>query len=211
MFEIEYKGGNGVVIATKKSTAIIDPNLSLAGLKNLQTKDAVEISTEKRFTVSNKDVHIAIEGPGEYEVGDFSIRGMSATRHIDVQSDERIATIYRIEIGDVRVALLGNIDPKLNEDQLEFLGVIDILIIPVGGGGYTLDATSAAALIRQIDPKVVIPTHYNDASLKYEVPQDTLETFTKELGAPVETVPKFKLKSASMLPAVLTVFEVVRS
>jgi L-ascorbate metabolism protein UlaG (beta-lactamase superfamily) len=114
-------------------------------------------------------------------------------------------------VGDVRVAVLGNIDPKLSEDQLEGIGVIDILILPVGGGGYTLDATSAASLVRQIDPKVVIPVHYADDALKYEVPQDTLETFVKELGAPVETAARYKVKAASSLPATLTVVEVTRS
>ena len=211
MFEIEYKGGNGVVITTKKTTVLIDPKLSVVGLKDVSMKDVVEIATEPRFVVASKDVQLAIEGPGDYEVGDFSIRGVSATRHIDTESDEKIATIYRIEVGDVRIALLGNIVPKLTDDQLEALGVVDMVVLPVGGGGLTLDATSAATLVRQIDPKVVIPTHYADSALKYEMPQDTLETFTKELGAPVETVSKYKVKAASMLPPVLTVVEVTRS
>ena len=60
--------------------------------------------------------------------------------------------MYRIEAGDIRAALLGNIYEKLDEDQLEALGVIDVLIIPVGGNGYTLDPTGAAKLVRQIEP-----------------------------------------------------------
>jgi hypothetical protein len=98
-----------------------------------------------------------------------------------------------------------------DEDQLEALGVVDIVIIPVGGGGYTLDPTAAADLVRQIDPKVVIPIHYADSALKYEVPQDSLQTFVGELGAPVETVAKYKLKSAAALPESLTIIEVTRS
>ncbi len=211
MFDIEYKGGNGVVIATKKTTGLIDPKLSVVGLKDLNVKDAVEIATEARFATNGKDAQLHIEGPGDYEIGDFSILGVRATRHLDTSADEPIDTAYRIEIGDVRIAVLGNIAPKLSEDQLETLGIIDILILPVGGNGYTLDATSAATLVRQIDPKVVIPTHYGDDVLKYEVPQDTLDTFTKELGAPVETVSKYKVKAASSLPQVLTVVEVTRS
>lgn len=211
MFDIEYKGGNGVVIATKKTTAVIDPKLSVVGLKDLAIKDAVEIATEARLATNNSDAQLLIEGPGDYEVGDFSITGIAATRHIDTETDEKIATIYRIEVGDVRLALLGNIAPKLSETQLEGLGVVDMLILPVGGGGLTPDATSAASLVRQIDPKVVIPTHYGDNALKYEVPQDTLETFIKELGAPVETVSKYKVKAAASLPLVLTVIEVTRS
>jgi L-ascorbate metabolism protein UlaG (beta-lactamase superfamily) len=211
MFEIEYKGGNGVVIATKKTTALIDPKVSLVGLKDLVVKDAVEIATEARFAVNGKDSQLVIEGPGDYELGDFSIRGVSAVRHLDTDADEQIATIYRIEVGDARIALIGNIAPKLSEQQLEAIGVVDILILPVGGNGYTLDATSAAGIVRQIDPKVVIPTSYADGALKYEVAQDDLATFVKELGAPVETVAKYKVKTESSLPPTLTVVEITRS
>lgn len=211
MFDIEYKGGTGVVISTKKGTLVVDPKLSTVGLKDVNVKDMLELATEPRFMIKSKDAHLVIEGPGEYETGIFSIRGIAAQRHIDTEKDEKNATIYRVELGDVRIAVLGNIAPQLTEAQLEELGVIDIAIIPVGGGGLTLDATSAAGLIRKIDPKAVIPTHYADSALKYEMPQDTLETFIKELGAPVETYSKYKIKSVSSLPAVLTTIEVSRS
>lgn len=211
MFDIEYKGGNGVIIATKKTNLVVDPKLSLVGLKDLSVKDAVELATEERFGIEDDTAKLVLEGPGEYEVGDFSIRGTAAQRHIDTEQDEKRSTMYRVEVGDVRIALLGNIDAKLSDDQLEALGVVDILIIPVGGSGYTLDATSAATLTRHIDPKVVIPVHYADGDLKYEVPQDEVEVFTKELAAPVETVSKYKVKSATSLPAVLTTIIVTRS
>jgi L-ascorbate metabolism protein UlaG (beta-lactamase superfamily) len=211
MFEIEYKGGNTVVIATKKATLVVDPKQSIVGLKDLVIKEAIEIATESRFALNSETARLSLEGPGEYEVADFSIRGTAAQRHLDAETDELVATIYRIEIGDVRIALLGNIFGKLSEEQLEALGVVDILVLPVGGGGYTLDATAAAALVRLIDPKVVIPVHYADKALKYEVPQDDLNTFTSELGAPVETVPKYKVKSAASIPQTLIVVEVARS
>jgi len=57
----------------------------------------------------------------------------------------------------------------------------------------------------------VIPVHYADATLKYEVPQDQLATFVSELGAPVEATAKYKIKSSASLPAVLTVIELTRS
>jgi L-ascorbate metabolism protein UlaG (beta-lactamase superfamily) len=89
--------------------------------------------------------------------------------------------------------------------------LVDVLILPVGGNGYTLDATGAATLTRSIDPKVVIPVHYAESGINYEVPQDTLETFVKELGAPVEEMPKFKLKTGAPLPAVLTTIHLTRA
>lgn len=211
MFELEYKGGNGVVLATKKATLNIDPRLSLVGLKDIKTKDEVELVTEERFVVENSEARIIIDSPGEYEVGDFTIRGVAAMRHIDAEDGEKLSTIYRIECGDVRIAVVGNVAPKLTDDQLETIGIVDILVLPVGGSGYTLDATSAAAMVRDIEPKVVVPVHYADGGLRYEVPQDSVDTFTKELGVPVETVSKLKVKSAAALPQALTVMVVSRS
>lgn len=211
MFDIEYKGGNAVVITTKKDQLVADPKLSVVGLKDIKTKDVVELATEERFAVRTGDEKVVIEGPGEYEVSDFSIRGVAATRHIDTPESEKLASIYRIEIGELKIALFGNIQPTVSEDQLEQIGVVDILILPVGGGGYTLDATSAAALVRQVESKVVIPVHYADGALKYEMPQDVLETFVKELGAPVEATAKYKVKNPQSLPDTLTVIELTRT
>ena len=98
-----------------------------------------------------------------------------------------------------------------SEDQLESIGVVDIIVIPVGGNGYTLDATAAAHLVRQIDAKVVIPVHYADSGLKYEVPQDDFEVFHKELGGEVESVDKLKVKTVGTLPTILTLYKLARS
>jgi len=211
MFEIEYKGANSVIISTKKLSLVVDPKLSLVGLKDVPTKEAVELATEERFALNNEAARLNIESPGEYGVGDFDIKAIAAQRHLDSESDPLHSTIYRVEIYDTRIAILGNIYEKLSEAQLEDIGLVDILIIPVGGNGYTLDATGAANLTRSIDPKIVIPVHFADTGIAYEVPQDTLETFTKELGAPVEELPKFKLKQGAPLPAVMTTIHLTRA
>jgi len=209
MFDIEYKGGNSITIATKKVRIVADPNRSVIGLKDVDVKDGVVLATEPRFLSGAGDARLTIEGPGEYEVGDFSIKGIPATRHIDTAPSG--TTIYRITAGEIRLALLGNVAANFDEDQLEAIGVIDIVIVPVGGGGYTLDAVSAASLVRQIEPKVVIPVHYADSGLTYEVPQDPLKLFIDELGVSVEEVDKYKLKSAAALPPAMTVVEIKRS
>lgn len=211
MFEIEYKGANGLIVSSKKMSIVIDPKLSVAGLKDLSVKDAVELATEARFAINADDAKLVIEGPGEYGIADFDIRGIAAQRHLDTEADPKTSTIYRIEAGDIRIAVIGNIYEKLSEDQLEEIGMIDVLAIPVGGSGYTLDATGAATLTRQISPKVVIPVHYADDAIKYEVPQSEAEVFITELGAPVEEAPKLKLKGSSSLPATMTVYKLARS
>ena len=211
MFDIEYKGGNTIIVASKKATLIVDPRLSLVGLKDIKTKDEVELATESRFRVENSEARIIIDSPGEYEVGDFTVRGVAATRHIDAPEDEKLSTISRIECSDVLLAVLGNIAPKLSEEQLEAIGVVDILVLPVGGGGYTLDAMDATSIARLIEPKLVIPVHYADPGLAYEVSQEPVDTFTKERGAPVEQAAKLKVKSSVSLPPALTVQVLTRS
>lgn len=212
MFDIEYKGGNSVVISTKDTTVVIDPKRSVVGLKDMTYKEGVQLATESRFAVDDSSFRVSLEGPGEYEVGDISIRGIAAARHIDSDDSIKASTIYGIKINEIKVVVLGNIDPKLSEEQLENIGMVDAIIIPVGGGGYTLDATGASQIVRQIDPKIVIPIHYADKGVVYEVPQDDLEVFMKELGAPTEDQgAKYKIKSAANIPESLTVMVIERS
>ncbi len=213
MIEIEYKGGNSLTIKSNQGKMMIDPNLSMNGLGSLKTAGNIELATEDRFSVKDPDALVIINGPGEYGIADFDIAGFSALRYIDGEGDEKLSTIYRIEVGaEARIGLIGNIANKISEDQYEKVGVVDILIIPVGGNGYTLDAKDAASVVKHVEPKVVIPVSYSDSGIKYEVPQDSVELFVKELGTQnVETVSKYKVKNAIALPDILTVVHIERS
>jgi L-ascorbate metabolism protein UlaG (beta-lactamase superfamily) len=206
--DIEYKGANCVVITTKKTSVVIDPKLSAVGLKDILPKNAVVIATQPDFLVNGEEA-VVVDRPGEYEVRDISIVGSAAERLIDHDKSLN-ATIYRATVGDVRFAIVGHVATPLTEDQLEILGVVDVAIVPVGGSGYTLDAHQAVAAVRQLDPKVVIPTHYADKAISYEVPQMELEPFLKELNAPQhEKTAKWKVKGP--LPELLTVVELERT
>ena len=103
--------------------------------------------------------------------------------------------MFKLTVGDQSVLITGHIMPKLTEDELEAIGLIDVMFVPVGGNGYTVDPVGALQLIKAVEPKVVIPTHYADKALKYEVPQQELSVALKEIGMePKETVSKLKLK-----------------
>ena len=82
---------------------------SHVGLKDASVKDAVVLATDEQFALRGAGETLCIDGPGEYEIGDFSLRGIAAMRHIDTEQDVKKSTIYRIEVGDVRLALIGNI------------------------------------------------------------------------------------------------------
>ncbi|MGE5312689.1 MAG: MBL fold metallo-hydrolase [Acidobacteriota bacterium] len=205
--DFEYKGGNCVVITSKQATVVVDGKLSLLGLKDVQPKGAVEIATQEEFVVPGG--RVTVDMPGEYEVENVSIKGVAAMRMID-HDDVRRTTMYRIVFPDITVGVIGHVASPLSDDQLEDLGMIDVLITPVGGGGYTLDASLAVDVVNKIGPKVVIPTHYADEKLAYEVPQDDLKPFLDELGAAHEATTKWKIKG-SALPEAQTVVELTRT
>ncbi len=205
--DIEYKGANCVTITTKKAVIVIDPKLSQVGLKDIKPKSAVVIATQEDLLAAGDDA-IVIDRPGEYEARDVSVVGEASERMIDHDKSKK-NTIYRVTLDDTTFAILGHVAAPLTEEQLEVLSVVDVAIVPVGGNGYTLDPHQAVSVVRQIDPKVVVPTHFADKAVNYEVPQVELEAFVKELAAPqTEKTTKWKLKT---LPEVLTLVELERT
>lgn len=192
--QIEYFGGNCVRVVTKKVTITIDDNLDQLGQKTITKPDNISVVTNKEIIKSDPLSQFVIERPGEFEISDISIQGIAVRAHMD-EPNQKKATIVRLVIDDIKVAVAGHIDSDLSEDQLELLGIVDVLIIPVGGNGYTLDGVGALKVIKKIDPKIVIPTHYEDKQLKYEVPQAPLEEALKGLAMePAETLDVLKLR-----------------
>lgn len=191
--EIQYYGSNCVRLTTKKATIVVD---DLTG--SVAKSGDIALFTGKHDKLKI-DVKIVIEQAGEYEVSEVSIQGIATRSHLEQAGDQSV-TMFKIIGDDVRVAVLGHVYPDLNDEQLEALGTVDVLIIPVGGSGYTLDAIGALKLIKEIEPKIIIPTHYADKGIKYEVPQASLADILKELSMePKETVPKLKLKANELL------------
>jgi len=139
-----------------------------------------------------------VDGPGEYEIKGISILGVESF-HDQKQGQERgLNTIYLIESEEIRLCHLGDFgQEKLSDEQLEALGGVDILFVPVGGK-TTIDASTAAALVNQLEPKLVVPMHYKLPDLNVEL--DSADKFLKELGAPSkELVDKITVKK-KLLP-----------
>lgn len=189
--EAEFFGANCIRLRTKKATVIVDDFASEKG-KTVAKPEDIAIFTKKQESPSAGGFVIDI--PGEYEVNNVSIQGISARAHIDTP-EEKTANIYRLILNDFRVAVIGHIYPDLSEEQLEAIGMVDVLFVPVGGNGYTLDPVGALKVIRKIGPSIVVPTHYDDKKIKYEVPQVTLEEARKVLSMePAEELDQLKLK-----------------
>lgn len=197
--EIQYFGGNCIKINTKRATVVVDDNLKKIGAKTITKPEDIAVFTGDHDKVSN--VKLVIDQPGEYEVSDVSMTGLGARAHIE-EEGKRGATMYKLVAEDIRIAVIGHVYPTLTEEQLETFGTIDLLVIPVGGHGFTLDAAGALQIIKKIEPKIVIPTYYADPTLNYPVPADELEDAIKALSMePKDRTSKLKLKSSDLLGA----------
>jgi L-ascorbate metabolism protein UlaG (beta-lactamase superfamily) len=139
-----------------------------------------------------------VERPGEYEIGGVLIIGIGTFHDKEKGGSRGKNTAYLLEIDEVTVCHLGDLGHMLTDEQVEEIDDVDILLLPVGGVS-TINAATAAAVVRQIEPKIVIPMHYQTPALKFEL--EPVDKFLKEIGAKqVEPLPKLSV-SKSSLPA----------
>jgi hypothetical protein len=202
-FELVTKDKEG-----KEIKIVLDPFDEGLGLKVPKTEARILIISRQRSDHNNEkaisgepflgdepSIHLhsstlkgfVIEEPGEYEINDVYVQGIPAGEVI----------IYLIETEGIKICHLGDFGQKeLTPEQLDQLGDIDILMVPIGGVG-TIDAKGASKIISQIEPKLVIPMHYQIPKLKLKL--NSLEQFLKEMGSPViEVQKKLKVKSLDL-------------
>lgn len=196
--ELQYYGGNCVRITTKQATIVVDDNLAELGVKSITKEDDIVFVTNNKIIKPSGGGRMTIDRPGEYEVSNISVQGVGARAHMDEENGLN-ATIFKFLVDDIRLAVIGHIFGDLDDEQLEAIGIVDVMVVPVGGHGYTLDAVGALKVIQKIEPKLVIPVHYASDKLKYEVPQSSLSDVLKEMSMePAQTLPKLKLKHGEL-------------
>ncbi len=139
-----------------------------------------------------------INSPGEYEIKDIRIIGCSSY-HDDKKGEQRgLNTIYLIEMDRVRLCHLGDLgQTRLTDHQLETIGQVDILMIPVDGV-YTINARQAVKIIKQVEPNIVVPMHYKLPGLTEKLAD--VKDFLKEMGLNGQgTVDKLTLKKKDLI------------
>jgi L-ascorbate metabolism protein UlaG (beta-lactamase superfamily) len=194
--DLQFHGANCLSVSYKGARIVIDDNLAELGSKSIIKPEDVALYTSNH---KESSARLTFDGPGEYEVSDISIIGIAAQSHLEESKNIFNNTMFKLIAGEQSILVTGHVFPGLNDNQLEVIGHVDVLVVPVGGKGFTVDPVGALQIIKAIEPKIVVPTHFADKSLKYEVPQEDLSQALKEMGfEPKETVSKLKLKSTEL-------------
>jgi len=190
---VKTKNGNRITIIT-------DPFDKPTGLNPPRCKaDIVTVSHDHHDHNNVKAISgepFVIEGPGEYDVKGIFIKGIYSF-HDNLKGEERgTNTIYMIEAEDMKICHLGDLGQKeLSSNQLDKIGEVDILMVPVGGI-YTINGSEAVQIINQIEPKIVIPMHYKLPKINLKL--NKVDKFLEEIGAKKETLEELSIQKRDL-------------
>ncbi len=205
--QITWKGQSCFQITTQKTKTsvniIIDPFSPEIGLRPPSGAADIVLVTHDHHDHNNikaiPGTPFVISGPGEYEIKEVYIQGIPSW-HDSVGGKERGSnTIYVIDAEDLRICHLGDLGQKeLEDDQLEKIGEVDILMIPIGGN-FTISEKEAQKIMAQIEPKITIPMHYSIPKLKIKL--EGVDKFLKSLGIKsMQPEQKLSIKKKDILP-----------
>jgi L-ascorbate metabolism protein UlaG (beta-lactamase superfamily) len=140
-----------------------------------------------------------LDGPGEYEVKEVLVTGVRTYRDDARGAESGKQVSFAIEVDGLRTIHLGEIGHLLSEEKLADIGSVDIVCVPLGG---SLSPSQAAAVVGQLDPRIVIPMPlYDDEAACAEA----LKRFFHEMGAEPVTQPKLSVTATSLPVETMTV------
>lgn len=135
-------------------------------------------------------VPFIVSGPGEYEIGGIAVSGFPTEKPYG--KDGLFNTIYTVELEGIRLCMLGAMSsPDLKSDQIEGIGEVDIIFVPIGGD--LLSPADAEKIAVTLGAKLVIPLQATGST------ENDLKLFLKEAGAEGATpVDKLTLKKKDL-------------
>ncbi len=197
---INWYGQSCFRLTSKDTSLLIDPFSKEIGLRTPRLNDNIFVVTHDHYDHNNLDgipsEAFVVRGPGEYEIKGVFVQGISSY-HDKVEGKERgLNTMYLINMEEMNICHLGDFgQEKLNEEQVDALGDVDILMIPVGGK-YTINSQEAVEIISQVEPKIIIPMHYKVEGLKVDI--EDAKKFVKAIGLKPEEVESFKINKKTL-------------
>ena len=212
--ELTWYGRTCIRLRGKDAVVVNDPYPSIVGPTGRGiTGDVVTFShpddnhPPKKATKLSRDGGTAmptsleaafvLDGPGEYEVHDVLLTGVRTYRDNEKGSERGRQTAFVTELDGIHTIHLGDIGHELTEEKLADIGRVEVVCVPIGGA---LTAATAAALVAQLDPKIVVPMPVCEDEADCD---EALKKFLHEMGAEPQVQAKLSIMPSS-LPAETT-------
>jgi L-ascorbate metabolism protein UlaG (beta-lactamase superfamily) len=191
-FRLTERGLSTTIIDPYDGEALGDPVLKLKG-------DIITISHDKpghNHVSAVQGVSFTISGPGEYEIGGVFITGIQTNE--DLGENGIPNNLFLFNYNGISIAHLGALNRVPSQAEVEDMGPVNVLLIPVGGEN-TLDAARASEVVSLFDPNIVIPMHYDapDSSMDAGL----LQKFLKQMGTMdhLQSLPLLKISNPDSL------------
>ena len=181
--EITWLGHSCFRIRGKQTTTITDPFSPGSGYSlGKASANIVTVSHEHAghsYSAGIGGNPRVIKRPGEYEISGVLIIGLATFHDANKGADRGKNTVYVMETEELTICHLGDLGQPLTDSQIEEIGKVDVLMLPVGGI-TTINAAAAAAMVRQMEPKIVLPMHYKTPVFQGEL--EPVDNFLREFG-----------------------------
>jgi L-ascorbate metabolism protein UlaG (beta-lactamase superfamily) len=196
--KIKWRGHASFLIEAESKKIIIDPfNEEYGYPMNPVFADMVIVSHEHRDhnaveTVSGQPR--IIRGPGKVNMEGIIIKGIDSFHDMHQGRERGQNTIFKISTEGIDLVHLGDLGQPLSAQQVQEIGKVDILLLPIGGR-YTIDAGEASQIVSLLQPSVVIPMHFGTPHLSFELAP--LEEFTAHYDRIIKK-PMLEIKASDL-------------
>ena len=210
---ISSYGHSAIVVRGGGATVLLNPFLAVgcaAGLAEPRiAADVILASSQLKDEGAPVARGRLLVKPGSYRVAGLKIEGIAAPHDRVGGKRFGLSTLWRWQQGGLDFAHLGGTTATLKPEDRVLLGRPDVLIIGVGGGAKVYSGEEAAAVVRELQPRRVIPVQYRNAAPSASCDLGSIEPFLKAM-APAKVVRSGN--SLSLRPPLgeATVIEVLR-
>jgi len=167
--EIKYFGHSSFLIKSKEAKLVTDPfDEKMVGLSFPKTE--ADIVTVSHNHADHNQIGkiigdpLIINWPGQFEKKGIRVFGFRSFHDKQKGVERGENNIYKIEVEGISIVHCGDLGIKPDDSILDEIGDVGVLMVPVGGK-FTLDASEAIELIKELEPSIVIPMHYNTPKL----------------------------------------------
>jgi len=191
--EIRWLGSSTFELKSSVGVVVIDHEGALPSDSELEDENTIFVFSHKdRSEIPLNDHHV-LTGPGEYEIGGVSIRGVASPAD-DPNVSKEINTVYAIVADGLQVVSLGTPGKPLSAQSIQQIARVDVLLVNTSNHG--LESEELASVVRSLEPKLVVPTGFDTGANK---PSAEMGQLLTELGVKeYEPVPRLSVTKSSL-------------